>query len=117
MADKLVVGVQVDNLEGMDKFGGREASVAYPHWKQDLKNRVKFELGEVGVEIIDGTFDLNAVRRGKPVEPVQDLVDALIVKNRSSVVFRSAWIETKPVGGNETDVITQEGEMNMLARQ
>ena len=41
--DKVVVGVQVDNLEGMDKFGGREATVAYPHWKQDLKNRVKFE--------------------------------------------------------------------------
>ena len=96
MADKVVMGVQVDNHEGMDKFGGREATVAYPHWKQDLKNRVKFELGEAGVKIIDGTFDLNAVRRGMTVELVQDLIDTLIVKNRSSVVFRSAWIEMKP---------------------
>ena len=33
MADKVVMGVQVDNLEGMDKFGGREATVAYPQRK------------------------------------------------------------------------------------
>ena len=28
MADKVVMGVQVDNLEGMDKFGGRRARQA-----------------------------------------------------------------------------------------
>ena len=41
------MGDQKDVLEGMTKFSGNDGAVVWPMWKDDLMNRVKFELGTV----------------------------------------------------------------------
>ena len=38
------MGDQKDVLEGMTKFSGNDGAVVWPMWKDDLMNRVKFEL-------------------------------------------------------------------------
>ena len=54
VTDKVVMGDQKDVLEGMTKFSGNDGAVVWPMWKDDLMNRVKFELGTVAVRILEG---------------------------------------------------------------
>ena len=108
-------GRQPDSLQGMKRFGGLDGIVAYPHWLMELRNRLKFEGGNIVNAIIDGSFSLDSVKRGERVERAQDLINSLIVVNRSSVVYRRAWIEEANKDGETVEVITPDGELNMTA--
>ena len=115
MADKLVMGRQVDSLAAIDKFGGSEANVAWPHFFQDVENALKFEMGNVGNMILNNKFPVNSVQRGERVDQEPGLIKMLLSTNRSLITFKSAWTETKEINGDNVDVITSEGEMNLLA--
>ena len=108
-------GRQPDSLKGMKRFGGLDGIVAYPHWLMELRNRLKFEGGNIVNAIIDGSFSLDSVKRGERVERAQELINSLIVVNRSSVVYRRAWIEEANKEGETMEVITPDGELNMTA--
>ena len=108
-------GRQPDSLQGMKRFGGLDGIVAYPHWLMELRNRLKFEGGNIVNAIIDGSFSLDSVQRGERVERAQELINSLIVVNRSSVVYRRAWIEEANKEGETVEVITPDGELNMTA--
>ena len=41
-----------DALALMPRFDGNESNVIWPEWRLDLKRRVTFEFGKVGVDII-----------------------------------------------------------------
>ena len=90
MADKLVMGRQVDSLAAIDKFGGMEANVAWPHFFQDVENALKFEMGNVGTMILNNTFPVNSVQRGERVDQEPGLIKMLLSANRSQITFRSA---------------------------
>ena len=115
MADKLVMGRQVDSLAAIDKFGGSEANVAWPHFFQDVENALKFEMGNVGNMILNNKFPVHSVQRGGRVDQEPGLIKMLLSTNRSLITFKSAWTETKEINGDNVDVITSEGEMNLLA--
>ena len=115
MADKLVMGGQKDSLGDIEKFGGSEANVAWPHFFQDMENALRFEMGEVGIMILHDKYPMKAIQRGERVDQEPGLIKMLLSENRSQITFRSAWTETKEINGNDIDVITSEGEMNMLA--
>ena len=92
----------------------------FPHFRQDLENALRFELGEVGVMILRNQFPMNTIKRGERVDKVPGLITMLLAKNRSDIQFKSSWIETtKEVDiadpEKEYDVITAEGEMNLRA--
>ena len=38
MSVKLVMGAQRDSLEKLEKFGGEDGGVIFPHFRQDLEN-------------------------------------------------------------------------------
>ena len=115
MADKLVMGGQKDSLGDIKKFGGMEANVAWPHFFQDVENALRFEMGEVGIMILHNKFPVNSVQRGERVDQEPGLIKMLLSTNRSLITFKSAWTETKEINGENVDVITSEGEMNLLA--
>ena len=46
-----------DALALMPRFDGNESNVISPEWRLDLKRRVTFEFGKVGVDIINGDID------------------------------------------------------------
>ena len=118
MSVKLVMGAQRDSLEKLEKFGGEDGGVIFPHFRQDLENALRFELGEVGVMILRNQFPMNTIKRGERVDKVPGLITMLLAKNRSDIQFKSSWIETtKEVDiadpEKEYDVITAEGEVSM----
>ena len=61
MSVKLVMGAQRDSLEKLEKFGGEDGGVIFPHFRQDLENALRFELGEVGVMILRNQFPMNTM--------------------------------------------------------
>ena len=120
MSVKLVMGAQRDSLEKLEKFGGEDGGVIFPHFRQVLENALRFELGEVGVMILRNQFPMDTIKRGERVDKVPGLITMLLAKNRSDIQFKSSWIETtKEVDiadpEKEYDVITAEGEMNLRA--
>ena len=42
MSVKLVMGAQRDSLEKLEKFGGEDGGVIFPHFWQDLENALRF---------------------------------------------------------------------------
>ena len=90
-ADEVVMGYRKDSLDGMVQFSGNDGAIVWPLWKDNLMNRVKFELGDVAVRILEGKLKETEVKRGDKCEKVQDLIDMIIAKNRSGVYFRSEW--------------------------
>ena len=50
--ETVVMGVS-DALALMPRFDGNESNVIWPEWRLDLKRRVTFEFGKVGVDIIN----------------------------------------------------------------
>ena len=38
MSVKLVMGAQRDSLEKLEKFGGEDGGVIFPHFRQDLRD-------------------------------------------------------------------------------
>ena len=54
MQDKVVVGSQDDGLRGLTRFSDNEGDIIWPAWRAELKQRVAFEFGKIGNQIIEG---------------------------------------------------------------
>ena len=65
MSVKLVMGAQRDSLEKLEKFGGEDGGVIFPHFRQVLENALRFELGEVGVMILRNQFPMDTIKSEK----------------------------------------------------
>ena len=85
------MGDQKDVLEGMTKFSGNDGAVVWPMWKDDLMNRVKFELGTVAVRILEGKIRKEQVKTGVRIKALQSLVNMVMARNRALVTFRAEW--------------------------
>ena len=53
MQDKVVMGDQQDGLRGLTRFSDNEGDIIWPAWRAELKQRVAFEFGKIGNQIID----------------------------------------------------------------
>ena len=83
-----------DALAKMERFDGNESNVIWPEWRLDLKRRVTFEFGEVGVDVINGTITEDCVDEIDDIEMIQPLLKALMPKSRAFVQFKADLIET-----------------------
>ena len=54
MQDKVVMGDQKDGLRGLTRFSDNEGDIIWPAWRAELKQRVAFEFGKIGNQIIEG---------------------------------------------------------------
>ena len=50
--DKVVMGARKDSLHDMVKFSGNEGAIVWPLWKNDLMERIRYELGQKAVQIV-----------------------------------------------------------------
>ena len=112
------MGDQKDVLEGMTKFSGNDGAVVWPMWKDDLMNRVKFELGTVAVRILEGKIRKDQVKIGVRIKTIQSLVNMVMARNRALVTFRAEWMEKNKKkqddGTVQTNyVLTMVGEMGL----
>ena len=77
-----------DALALMPRFDGNESNVIWPEWRLDLKRRVTFEFGKVGVDIINGDIDEGWLDNVGDIGMVQPLLKALAPKARAFVQFK-----------------------------
>ena len=89
MEDKLVMGRRAtgDGLKDLERFAGNESEVVFPEWKQKLFDRMKFECGQVAVDVVEGRFKAESVRVGEDIDTVTGLVNMLIASNRTGIKF------------------------------
>ena len=50
--DKVVMGARKDSLHDMVKYNGNEGAIVWPLWKNDLMERIRYELGQKAVQIV-----------------------------------------------------------------
>ena len=48
------MGDQKDGLRGLTRFSDNEGDIIWPAWRAELKQRVAFEFGKIGNQIIEG---------------------------------------------------------------
>ena len=113
--DQVVMGDRKDSLLGMVKFSGNDGAIVWPLWKDKLYHRIKFELGDVAIRILEGKLKESEIKRGDKCEKVQDLIDMIIAKNRTDVCFRSEWAakEKKKEGKPQEYTLTMLGERGL----
>ena len=73
--DQVVMGDKKDSLQGMVKFSGNDGAIVWPLWKDKLYHRIKFELGDVAIRILEGKLKESEIKRGDKCEKVQDLIE------------------------------------------
>ena len=111
--ETVVMGVS-DALALMPRFDGNESNVIWPEWRLDLKRRVTFEFGKVGVDIINGDIDEGWINDVDDIGIIQPLLEALTPKTRAFVQFRSEWIETYK---KQVQTIGEDGKMTTETRK
>ena len=85
MQDKVVVGSQDDALRGLTRFSDNEGDIIWPAWRAELKQRVAFEFGKIGNQIIEGEVKESDVDLGEVTEKINALINALIPRTRMSL--------------------------------
>ena len=87
------MGDQKDGLRGLTRFSGNEGDIIWPAWRGELKQRVAFEFGKVGNQIIEGEVKESDVHLGEVTEKINALINALIPRTRAQIQTRSDWME------------------------
>ena len=87
------MGDQKDGLRGLTRFSDNEGDIIWPAWRAELKQRVAFEFGKIGNQIIEGEVKESDVDSGEVTEKINALVNALIPKTRAQIQTRSDWME------------------------
>ena len=87
------MGDQKDGLRGLTRFSDNEGDIIWPAWRAELKQRVAFELGKIGNQIIEGEVKESDVDLGEVTEKINALINALIPKTRAQIQTRSDWME------------------------
>ena len=101
MQDKVVVGSQDDALRGLTRFSDNEGDIIWPAWRAELKQRVAFEFGKIGNQIIKGEVKESDVDLGEVTEKINALINALIPRTRAQIQTRSDWMEEFVVSSEE----------------
>ena len=83
MQDKLVMGSQEDGLRGMTRFSDNEGDIIWPAWRAELKQRIAFEFGKIGNQIIEGEVKESDIDERLVTENINALINALIPKTRA----------------------------------
>ena len=91
--DKVIMGSRKDSLHDMIKFSGNEGAIVWPLWKNDLMERLKYELGKKAVEIVEGKLKKGDIRAGNLYDTVRPVIEMLSAKNRAGVQVHGSWIE------------------------
>ena len=76
MQDKLVMGSQEDGLRGMTRFSDNEGDIIWPAWRAELKQRIAFEFGKIGNQIIEGEVKESDVDERLVTENINALINA-----------------------------------------
>ena len=87
------MGDQKDGPRGLTRFSDNEGDIIWPAWRAELKQRVAFEFGKIGNQIIEGEVKESDVDLGEVTEKINALTNALIPKTRAQVQTRSDWME------------------------
>ena len=77
------MGDQKDGLRGLTRFSDNEGDIIWPAWRAELKQRVAFEFGKIGNQIIEGEVKESDVDSGEVTEKINALVNALWLIDRS----------------------------------
>ena len=94
MQDKVVVGSQDDALRGLTRFSDNDGEIIWPAWRAELKQRVAFEFGKIGNQIIEGEVKESDPDKGEVTVDIRALINALIPKTRAQIQTRSDWYRT-----------------------
>ena len=87
------MGDQKDGLRGLTRFSDNEGDIIWPAWRAELKQRVAFEFGKIGNQIIEGEVKESDVDLGEVTEKINALINALIPRTRAQIQTRSEWME------------------------
>ena len=87
------MGDQNDGLRGLTRFSDNEGDIIWPAWRAELKQRVAFEFGKIGNQIIEGEVKESDVDLGEVTEKINALINALIPRTRAQIQTRSDWME------------------------
>ena len=72
------MGDQKDGLRGLARFSDNEGDIIWPAWRAELKQRVAFEFGKIGNQIIEGEVKESDMDVGEVTEKINALINALI---------------------------------------
>ena len=94
MSDAVVMGdsKSSDSLAGITRFSGNDGKIVWPAWKLELYDRIKFEFGAIGIEILEGRLTEDMIKEGDDVDRVLPLLDAVMPNSRAQVVFKADWM-------------------------
>ena len=95
------MGDQNDGLRGLTRFSDNEGDIIWPAWRAELKQRVAFEFGKIGNQIIEGEVKESDVDLGEVTEKINALINALIPRTRAQIQTRSDWMEEFVVSSEE----------------
>ena len=87
------MGDQNDGLRGLTRFSDNEGDIIWPAWRAELEQRVAFEFGKIGNQIIEGEVKESDVDLGEVTEKINALINALIPRTRAQIQTRSDWME------------------------
>ena len=76
------MGGQQDGLRGLTRFSDNEGDIIWPAWRAELKQRVAFEFGKIGNEIIEGEVKESVADESEVSENIKTLINALIPRTR-----------------------------------
>ena len=93
--DKVVMGARKDSLHDMVKFSGNEGAIVWPLWKNDLMERIRYELGQKAVQIVEGELKKGDIRRGALYDSIKQIAEMLAPQNRTGVQTNGSWIEVQ----------------------
>ena len=89
------------SLRGLTRFSDNEGDIIWPAWRAELKQRVAFEFGKIGNQIIEGEVKESDVDLGEVTEKINALINALIPRTRAQIQTRSDWMEEFVVSSEE----------------
>ena len=95
------MGVQQDGLRGLTRFSDNEGDIIWPAWRAELKQRVAFEFGKIGNQVIEGEVKESDVVEGEVDEVINALINALIPRTRAQIQARSDWMEQSVASSGE----------------
>ena len=101
------MGGQEDGLRGMTRFSDNEGDIIWPAWRAELKQRVAFEFGKIGNQIIEGEVVESDVDERVVTVNINALINALIPKTRAQIQTQDT-AEVNGVGGSES--LNQKGK-------
>ena len=79
------MGGQPGGLRGLTRFSDNEGDIIWPAWRAELKQRVAFEFGKIGNQIIEGEVKESDADEHVVTVNINALINALIPKTRAQI--------------------------------